>query len=58
MNGIGSGIMEIVTALIGVALIALLINKSQNTSQLIQTGGNTLNDLLRTVTLQNGGAIY
>jgi hypothetical protein len=50
--------MEIITALIGVALIALLINKSQNTAQLIQTGGSTLNDLLRTVSLQNGAGNY
>lgn len=55
MNGIGSGVMEIITALLGIALIALLVNKASSTSQLIQTSGNTLNDLIKTVTLQNGG---
>jgi len=54
MNGLGSGIMEIITALIGIALITLLVNKADNASKLIQTGGDTLNTLLRTVTLSNG----
>lgn len=58
MNGIGSGIMEIATALLGIALIALLINRASDTSKLIETGGNTFNDLLKTVTLQNGMGNY
>lgn len=57
MNGIGSGILEIAMALIGIALIALLIGNASKTTQIISTAGNTFNDLLRTVTLQNGMGI-
>jgi hypothetical protein len=55
--GIGSGVMEIATALIGIALIALLVNRASDTSKLIQTTGGAFNDLLRTVTLQNSGGM-
>lgn len=58
MNSIGSGIMEIATALLGIALIALLINKASDTTKIIETSGNTFNDLLKTVTLQNGMGSY
>ena len=54
MNGIGSGILEIAMALIGVALLALLVGNSKQTTAVISQAGNTFNDLLRTVTLQNG----
>lgn len=53
MNGLGSGILEIVMALIGVAVIALLVGNASKTSQLVSTAGSTLNDLLKTVTLSN-----
>lgn len=58
MNSIGSGIMEIATALLGIALIALLVNRASDTSKIIETSGNTFNDLLKTVTLQNGMGSY
>lgn len=58
MNGIGSGIMEIATALLGIALIALLVNRASDTSKIIETSGNTFNDLLKTITLQNGMGSY
>jgi hypothetical protein len=48
------GILEIATLLIGVALIALLVNPKANTVNVIRTGGGAFNDLLRTVTLQTG----
>lgn len=44
---------EIAALLIGVAFVALLINRSQGTAQVIRAGGSTFNQLLRTVTLQN-----
>lgn len=52
-NGLGSGILEVAMALLGIALVALLINKSQNTSQIIQSASSGFNTLLQTVTLQN-----
>lgn len=56
-NGLGSGLLEIAMALIGVAILALLVGNSQKTVQVISQTGNTFNDLLRTVTLQNGSGI-
>lgn len=53
MNGLGSGILEIAMALIGVAVIALLVGNASKTTQLISTAGSTFNDLLKTVTLSN-----
>lgn len=56
-TGIGTGLMEIASALLAIALIALLINKADNTSKLISTGTSAFDELLRTVTLQNSSAI-
>ena len=47
------GVMEIATALIGVALIALLLNPSAKTVPVIKQAGASFNELLQTVTLQN-----
>lgn len=47
-------ITEIVMAIIGVALIALLVNPKANTTAVVTASGSTLNSLLQTVTLQNG----
>jgi hypothetical protein len=47
-------ISEIAFALIGVAAVALLVNRAQDASLLISTAGSTFDGLLRTVTLQNG----
>lgn len=57
MNGLGSGILEIAMALIGVALLALLVGNSSKTTAIISQAGDTFNSLLQTVTLQNGGAV-
>jgi uncharacterized protein YoxC len=54
MNGLGSGILEIAMALIGVALLALLVGNASKTTAIISQAGDTFNDLLQTVTLQNG----
>lgn len=50
----GRDISEIAMALIGVATIALLINRSSDTVKVVSAGANAFNGLLRTVTLQNG----
>lgn len=52
-----SGIMEIATALIGIALIALLINRSSDTAKVIGAATGGFNTLLQTVTLQNGSGM-
>jgi hypothetical protein len=57
MNGLGSGILEIAMALIGVALLALLVGNSSKTTAIISQAGDTFNGLLQTVTLQNSGGI-
>lgn len=56
-TGIGQGLMEIASALLAIALIALLLNKSQQASQLVTSGSSAFGDLLKTVTLQNSGGI-
>jgi hypothetical protein len=48
------GLLEIATLIIGVALIALLVNPRANTVAVVRAGGGAFNDLLRTVTLQTG----
>lgn len=54
MDGALKGVFEIATALIGVAVLALLIGQSGKTAEVVKVTGSTFNDLLRTVTLQNG----
>jgi hypothetical protein len=54
-TGIGAGIMEIAAGLLGIGLIALVLNRSSDATNLIKQGGNTFNTLLNTVTLQNSG---
>lgn len=49
-------ITEIATLLIGVATIALLINRSNDTARVIKAGTEGFGGLLRIVTLQNGYA--
>ena len=48
-------IVEIAALLIGVATIALLINRYEGTVAVIQAGTSGFDQLLRTVTLQNSG---
>jgi hypothetical protein len=54
MNDGLRGIFEIATALIGVAVLALLLNPQAKTVDVVRATGGTFNDLLKTVTLQNG----
>jgi hypothetical protein len=53
-EGLGRGILEVVMAIISISLITLLLNKSEATTQVIQSGSSALDTLLKTVTLQNG----
>ncbi len=48
----GDKLTGIALALVGVAVIALLINKSDGTVSIIQAGVAGFNNLLKTVTLQ------
>lgn len=47
------GVFEITMAIVGIALIALLINRSSDTARVIQSGASALDRLLARVTLQN-----
>lgn len=53
-TGIGKGLLEIAMALIAVALVALLVNRSSDTTRIVSTAGSTFNTLLQTISLQNG----
>lgn len=55
---IGRGIMEIAMGLLAIAMIALLVNRAKDTSQVISSAAGGFNSLLRTVTLQNGLPAY
>lgn len=56
-TGVGRGLLEIASGLMGIALIALILNRARDAGSLVQTAGGTFNNLLRTVTLQNSGAM-
>ena len=56
-TGLGAGLMEIATGLLAIALVALLINKADNTTKVIESGTSGFNKLLQTVTLQNGSGL-
>lgn len=51
----GRDFVEIASLLIGVALVALLVSRASQTSQVITAATGGFNTLLRTVTLQGGG---
>lgn len=57
VNGLGSGLLEIAMALIGIALLALLVGNSKQTTAIISQASSSFDNLLRTVTLQNGNGI-
>lgn len=54
MNDALHGVLGIATALIGVAVLTLLLNPKANTVPVIKASASGFNDLLQTVTLQNG----
>lgn len=51
----GRDFVEIASLLIGVALVALLVSRASQTSQVIAAATGGFNSLLRTVTLQGSG---
>ena len=51
----GQDLTNIAMALIGVALVALLIGNASKTQTVIQSGTQGFNSLLQTVTLQGSG---
>lgn len=50
-------VKEIAALLIGVALVALLVNPRANTIGVTQAAGGAFNELLKTVTLQPSGSV-
>lgn len=46
MNSIWSGIVTILVAIIGVAIVAVLVSKNANTSGVISSGGNAFAQML------------
>ena len=57
-TGIGRELGEVAALLIGVALIALILNRSGGTVDIINAGTRGFNELLRTVTLQGSPSYY
>ena len=53
MYGLFRNLTEIAALIIGVAFVALLLNRSRGTVDIIKAGTGGFNDLLKTVTLQN-----
>lgn len=60
MSELLRSLTEIVMAIVGIALLALLVNKQSNTTEVVKTSGSVLDQLLRTVTLQSSsvGGMY
>ena len=54
-TGIGEGILKIAFALMSIAILALLIGRAKETTQIVSSISTNFNDLLRTVTLQDQG---
>lgn len=55
-NGIGGGILQILSAIFGLALLALIINRSQNVTQLIGSSSNAITNLINASTSAGLGA--
>ena len=54
MDGLGRNITEIAGMFLGIAFVALLINRASDSAMLIETTGKTFGNLLGIVTLQSG----
>ena len=48
----GKSIFEIASLIIGVAIVTLILNPKSKTVEVIQSGGNVFNSILKTITLQ------
>lgn len=47
MNGIGEAIASIAAAIIGLAIISVIVSKNANTSGVLQAGGSALGGLIQ-----------
>lgn len=56
-TGIGRGMLEIAMGLMSIALLALLISRSGDTSKVISSVATNFDQLLRTVTLQSSTGV-
>lgn len=54
-TGIGENLTAIASGLLGIALIALILNRSDSAAQLVGSASSSFNTLLQTVTLQGSG---
>ena len=59
-NGIGSGLLQILSGVFGLALIALLVNRSGNVANLLSSSTQSLSTLISVATgagsgFQSGG---
>lgn len=50
MNNFWEGVVSIATAIVGVALLAVLVSKNAQTPQVISAGGNAFSNALRAAT--------
>ena len=57
-TGVGDGLMDIASGLMGLALISMVIYNAKNVNTLITTGGQTFQDLLSSVIAPGGGTGY
>lgn len=55
MNNMWTGIVTILVAVIGVAMLATLVSKNAQTSNVLKAGGNAFSDILRAATSPVGG---
>lgn len=56
-TGIGRGMLEIASGLMAIALLALLLNKSDSTVKVISSVSTNFDTLLRTVTLNSSQGV-
>ena len=56
-TGIGRGFLEIAMGLMSIALIALLLSRSQDTARVVSSLSNNYATLLRTVMLQSSSGV-
>lgn len=57
MNNVWSGIVTILVAVIGVAMLATLVSKQANTAGVIKAGAGGFADMLRAATSPLGGGV-
>jgi len=50
MNGVTSQIVTVLTAIVGVAIIAVLVSKKANTANVVTSFGNAFSGALKTAT--------